>query len=123
MSIQKTPQHEFTIYNKILDYSNYVKKYIMSNIPANSRDIRIHFLDEIYNLSKNMFYAVYNKGNIRMKYLIEMQVNISLIDMMTNELRQFSTVPNSQLNSSIKKIGEIKNIVYAWKLNEESKKK
>ena len=70
-----------------------------------------------------MFYAVYNKGNIKMKYLIEMQVNISLIDMMTNELRQFSTVPNSQLNSSIKKLGEIKNIVYAWKLNEESKKK
>lgn len=123
MKTSQSSQHDFTIYNKILDYSTYVKKYIMSNIPANNRNTRIHFLDEIYNLSKNMFYAVYNKGNIRMKYLIEMQVNISLLDMMTNELRESSNVPTKQLNSATSKLSDIKNIIYAWKLNEESKKK
>ena len=74
-------QHEFTIYNKITDYNLYLKTYLMSDIPANSRDLRIHMLDEAYNLAKNMFSAIYNKGNIRMKYLIEMQINISLLDM------------------------------------------
>lgn len=115
--------HEFTIYNKILDYKNYVEKYIICNIPRNNRNIRIHFLDEVYNLSKNMFYAVYNKGNIRIKYLVEMQVNISLLDMLTSELKIFPKIPNKKLNSATEKLSDIKNIVYAWKLNEESKKK
>ena len=74
-------------------------------------------------LSKNMFYATYNKGSVRMKYLIEMQVNISLMDMMMNEIRTFSKVPKNNVDSAIKKLSNIKNIVYAWKLNEESKKK
>lgn len=70
-----------------------------------------------------MFYATYNKGNVRMKYLIEMQVNISLMDMMMNEIRTFSKVPKNNVDSAIKKLSSIKNIIYAWKLNEESKKK
>lgn len=123
MNTSKSGQHDFTIYNKILDYSTYVKKYLMSNIPANNRNIRIHFLDEMYNLSKNMFYAVYNKGSIRIKYLTEMQVNIALLDMMTSELKEYSKVPHKQLNASTSKLSDIKNIIYAWKLNEESKKK
>ncbi len=113
----------FTIYNKILDYKDYTKQYIICNIPRNNRDIRIHFLDEMYHLSKNMYYAVYNKGNIRMKYLIEMQVNISLLDMMMSELRNLPNIPNKRVYSATRKLSEIKNIVYAWKINEESKKK
>lgn len=116
-------QHVFTIYNKILDYKDYTKQYIICNIPRNNRDIRIHFLDEMYHLSKNMYYAVYNKGNIRMKYLIEMQVNISLLDMMMSELRNLPNIPNKRVYSATRKLSEIKNIVYAWKINEESKKK
>lgn len=116
-------RQDFTIYNKILDYSSYVKQYVVVCIPNNHRDLRIHFLDELYMLSKNMFYATYNKGNVRMKYLIEMQVNISLMDMMMNEIRLFSKVPKNNIDSAIKKLSNIKNIIYAWKFNEESKKK
>ena len=120
---EKKVKPDFTIYNKILDYRSYVNQHIMSTIPANHRDLRIHFLDELYNLAKNMFSVVYNKGNIRMKYLVEMQINISLLDMMTTELRAIPKVPHHQLNSATQKLSEIKNIIYAWKLNEESKKK
>ena len=70
-----------------------------------------------------MFYAVYNKGNVRMKYLVEMQVVISLLDMLTSELQFFPKIPKNKLNSATQKLSEIKNIIYAWKLNEESKKK
>ena len=97
-------QHEFTIYNKITDYNLYLKTYLMSDIPANSRDLRIHMLDEAYNLAKNMFSAIYNKGNIKMKYLIEMQINISLFDMMTNELRNLRKTPTKNIHTSIHKI-------------------
>lgn len=122
MSTQNT-SYDFTIYNKILDYSKYIKTYIAVSIPSNQRDIRIHLLDEIYLLSKNMFYAIYNKGNIRMKHLIEMQVNISLIDMLIREIQDLKCVSKKNIDVSIKKLSDIKNIIYAWKFNEESKKK
>ena len=97
-------QYKFTIYNKITDHNLYLKTCLMSDIPANSRDLRIHMLDEVYNLAKNMFSAIYNKGNIRMKYLIEMQINISLFDMMTNELRNLRKTPTKNIHTSIHKI-------------------
>ena len=85
-------QHEFTIYNKITDYNLYLKTYLMSDIPANYRDLRIHMPDEAYNLAKNMFSAIYNKGNI------------SLLDMMTNELRNLRKTPTKHIHTSIYKI-------------------
>ena len=71
-------------------------------IPNVRRDLRIHLLDEVYMLSKNMFYATYNKGNIRIKYLIEMQVNISLIDMMSSEIMSLNCVKKSYVDTSIR---------------------
>lgn len=115
--------YDFTIYNKIIDYNKYIKQYITVSIPSNQRDLRIHFLDEAYLLSKNMFSAIYNKGNIRMKHIIEMQINISLLDMMTNDLRMQKCISKNHIDSSIKKLSDIKNIVYAWKINEENQKK
>ena len=34
-------------------------------IPAVHRDLRIRYLDEIYHLISLIYYAAYNKGNIR----------------------------------------------------------
>lgn len=123
MSNDKKGNYDFTIYNKILDYSQYIRTYISSSIPSAHRDLRIHLLDEVYNLSKNMFYAIYNKGNIRMKYVIEMQINISLIDMLIRQIQELKSIPKKHIDSSIKKLSDIKNITYAWKYNEEYKKK
>lgn len=114
--------HQFNIYNKILDYTIYLNQYIVSNIPNVHRDLRIHLLDETHFLAKNMFYAIYNKGNIRMKYLTDIQVNISILDMLTTELKHYKCISSQKITSSISKLSEIKNIIYAWKLNEEKKK-
>lgn len=122
MTTDTNSRQEFMIYNKIKDYSEYIKTYLVVSIPNVRRDLRIHLLDEVYMLSKNMFGAVYNKGNIRMKYLVEMQINLSLLDMMTEEIKTCSKIPKQHIITSIRKLSEIKNIVYAWKLNEESKK-
>ena len=123
MSNNQNNNYDFTIYNKIFDYSQYVRTYIAVSIPNNNRDIRIHLLDEIYSLSKNMFYAIYNKGNIRMKHIVDMQINISLIDMLTRQIQELNCVSKKNIDSSIKKLSDIKNIIYAWKYNEEEKKK
>lgn len=78
--------------------------------------------DEGYNLTKEMFHAIYTKGNVRMKYLIEMEVSISMIDMLSTIIVNFNCAPKSKVISSIKKLEEIKNITYAWIINEEKKK-
>lgn len=116
-----TSSKDFSLYNKVVDLDNYINRYIANNISSVRRDIRIHLLDEIYNLSKNIFYVLYNKGNIRMKYLIELQVNISLIDMFLLKLRNLNTVKKSYIDVSISKLSDIKNIIYGWKFNEEKK--
>lgn len=69
-----------------------------------------------------MFYATYNKGNIRMKYLIEMRVNISVIDMLIGNIRDIKCMSNKYLNSFISILEDIKNIIYGWIINEEKKK-
>ena len=109
----------YSLYNKIADFQDYTEKYIVNNIPSVHRNIRIKLLDEIYMLPKNMFYASYNKGNIRMKYLTELQVTISLIDMLLYRLRKIEKIKKHNLDVAISKLGNVKNIVYGWKFKEE----
>ena len=70
-----------------------------------------------------MFYATYNKGNIRMKYLVEAQVNLSMIDFLLTQIKDFDCIKKKNVNSAINLLTEIKNIIYGWKFNEEEKKK
>lgn len=113
---------ETGIYGKIVDFDNYVRKYILSNVPNIYKNDKIHLSDEIYYLIKNMFYATYNKGNIRMKYLVELKVNISLIDMLLGNINSYNCVGNKYINTAISKLNDVKNIVYGWIINEEKKK-
>ena len=71
---------EFKIYNKAVSYNNYIRTYVVPTIPSIHRDLRIHLLDESYNLIKTIMYASYNKGNIRNKYLNEVCVIICMND-------------------------------------------
>ena len=112
----------FNLYNKIIDYSKYVRTNILVTIPIIHRDVKIHLADEIYNLSKLLFLAVYNKGNVRMKYLVEMQATISCIDMLTTTIIDLKCCSIKKVKVSLKKLEEIKNIIYAWIINEKKVK-
>ena len=80
MDKENKANSDYSIYSKITDFKDYINQYMINEIPENKRNLRIHFQDEMYEMSKNMFYATYNKGNVRMKYLAELQVNVSMID-------------------------------------------
>ena len=112
----------FNLYNKIIDYSKYVRTNILITIPIIHRDVKIHLADEIYNLSKLLFLAVYNKGNVRMKYLIELQATLSCIDMLSNTIIDLKCCSIKKVKVSLKKLEEIKNIIYAWIINEKKVK-
>ena len=114
---------DFTIYNKIRDFNSYVRINIANSIPSVYRDIRIHLLDECYSLASLLFGAVYNKGNIRLKYLNDMRIKLSLIDLLISDIRDYKIIKDKTLNVAISKLATIKNIVYGWILNEEKGKK
>ena len=111
--------NNFKLYNYVLDLDNYINKYVVSSIPSINRDIRIHLLDEIYNLEKSILYSINTKGNIRMKHLIDCKVTISLIDMLFLKIRNIKCIRSNKINTSIDKLTNIKNIVYGWIMNEE----
>lgn len=72
--------NDFILLKRVNLFNDYINQYVVSLIPSVHRDIKIHLLDESYNLLKNLYEAIYNKGNIRNKYIIELLVCISLID-------------------------------------------
>lgn len=120
--VRENKSQDFTLYNKIRDFNNYVRINVANSIPNVYRDIRIHLLDECYSLASLLFGAVYNKGNIRMKYLNDMRVKLSLIDLLISEIRDFKIIKDKTLNVAITKLATIKNIVYGWIINEEKGK-
>lgn len=84
---EKKNNQEYTLYNKIKDFNSYLWINVANSIPSVCRDIRIHLLDECYNLTSLLFGATYNKGNVRLKYLNDMRIKLSLLDLLISDLR------------------------------------
>ena len=112
-------KNEFRLYNKIIKYDEYIREYVANNIPSVHRDVRIHLLDESYNLIKYQFEAQFNKGNIRNKYINEMIVTISILDYLSNLLIKINKENKKHIITSIHYLTEIKNMTYAWRKNPE----
>ena len=115
--------YDFTIYNKVCDFNDYVRINIANSIPSIYRDIRIHLLDECYILVSLLFSAIYNKGNIRMKYLVDLKIKLSLINMLIDNINNYKIIKGKTINAAISKLAIIKNIIYGWIINEEKEKK
>ena len=112
--------NEFRLFTKVNNYYSYVSTYVSNNIPNIHRDLRINLLEESYSLVRNIYNASYTKGNIRMKYLNEMLVNISMIDMLIEILINLLSKERKHLHNAIGMLTEIKNMIYAWKSHEEN---
>ena len=41
---------DFNLYNEVIKYERYIRKYVSNEIPAVHRDLRIHLMDECYYL-------------------------------------------------------------------------
>ena len=113
----------FKLYTEIIRYAKYVRRYVAANIPAVHRDIKIHLLDEIYNLKRFLIEAQYTKGNIRIKNITEMIVSISMIDILTDELLELCSNNKKNIVKSIEILTSIKNMTFAWRNNPEPNEK
>lgn len=106
--------------DKIANYDLYIRKYIVNNIPKIHNDLRIHILDELYELIKNIKLSSLTKGNIQIKHLTDSLLNISMLDYLFNSLIELKLCDINKINKSFSKLADIKNITYSWynKINE-----
>lgn len=109
----------FRLYNKVLQYDKYIRRNILPTIPKVHRDLKIRLVDESYNLVRYLHEAEYTKGNIRVKNITEMLVTISMLDFITNEISEITSINKKHIESSIRLLTEIKNMTYSWRKNPE----
>lgn len=111
---------EFILYNRLNMYCKYVKRYVIPDIPAIHHDIKIHFNDELYHIVQLLFYADYTKGNVRMKYLTDMLVSLSMLNHLSDSL--LDIIKNDKhLVKSLEMLGYIKSMVLAWRKSVDEK--
>ena len=111
----------FKIYSSALNFDKYIRKNLVYEISKIDRDIRIHLLDESYYMLKNLNKAIYNKGNVRIKYLVDLIVNITMLDYLLGYLKD-KNINHNHLLSAINKLTNLKNMIFSWRNTEEIKK-
>ena len=106
---------DFNLYNEVIKYERYIRKYVSNEIPAVHRDLRIHLMDECYYLIRNLIEALNNKGSIRIKYINEVIVTISMLDYISNDLYELLPKRRKYIEKSYTFLVNIRNMTYAWK--------
>ena len=102
------------LYKYLVDFARYMNEYVTGTIPSVHRDMRIHLLDEMYYLRKNLLYSINTKEDVRLKYLIDTKINLIMIDMTLSDIRDINCCKTSRLDEAVDKLTNIKNIIYEW---------
>ncbi len=110
---------DFKIYTEIISYRKYIREHVLNTIPSIHRDLRIHLMDEVYLLLKNMISAINTKGNIRMKYITDMIISIQMLDIISNDLMEYTNSNKKYITTSISKLTNIKHMTYAYKQSQD----
>ena len=76
-------------------------------------------MDEVYLLLKNMISAINTKGNIRMKYITDMIISIQMLDIISNDLMEYTNSNKKYITTSISKLTNIKHMTYAYKQSQD----
>lgn len=115
--------NDFILLKKINIFNDYINEYIIPLIPSVHRDVRIHLLDETYELLKHLYEVIYNKGNIRSKCITQMVVSISLIDNLFRRIQKYNQNNEKHIIRAIGLLADIRNMTYAWRSNIEKENK
>lgn len=117
-------EKDYSLYKKLFSFKTYSERHILNNIAKVNNQLRIHYVDELYELYKNFYRALYNKGNIRNKAINDMLVNISMLDMNVDSIYEFKYIDDKRYKSVVSLLLDIKNITYGWKnkINSEKEK-
>lgn len=102
---------KFILMGKEKELLIYLEQYVFHEIPKNEKVLRDNLTSEIYEIIKNTARISVNKGNIRLKYINEIKVNIMMIDFYLGIIKIKKYIINKRFLSSIKKLEEVRRIV------------
>lgn len=54
-----------------------------------------------------------------MKYIVESQVNLSMIDFLLTQIKELESIKKKNVTPAVNLLTDIKNVIYGWKFNEE----
>lgn len=72
--------NDFELYNKCRIFNEFLFNKVIHNIPKVHNTLRIKMENTSIKLIEDVFYAYFNSGNIRKKYMLECLVDISMLD-------------------------------------------
>ena len=104
--------NKFILMNKEKELLIYLEQYILNTLPKNDKVLRDNLTNEIYDIIKNTARVSINRGNIRLKYINDIKVNIIMIDFYIGILYSKKLIIKKRFLSCIKKIEEIRRILY-----------
>lgn len=103
--------NKFILMNKEKELLIYLEQYILNTLPKNDKVLRDNLTNEIYDIIKNTARVSINRGNIRLKYINDIKVNIIMIDFYIGILYSKNLIIKKRFLSCIKKIEEIRRIL------------
>lgn len=102
---------KFILMNKEKELLMYLEQYILNSLPKNEKVLRDNITIEVYDIIKNTAKVSINKGNIKLKYINDIKVNIIMIDFYIGILYSKKLIIKKRFLSCIRKIDEIRRIL------------
>ena len=102
---------KFILMGKEKELLIYLEQYVFHSLPKNEKVLRDNITIEMYEMMKNTARISVNKGNVRLKYINDIKVNIIMIDFYIGVLNSKEYIINKRFLSSVKKLEEIRRIV------------
>lgn len=102
---------KFILMNKEKELLIYIEQYILNSLPKNEKVLRDNITIEVYDIIKNTAKVSINKGNIKLKYINDIKVNIIMIDFYIGILYSKKLIIKKRFLSCIRKIDEIRRIL------------
>lgn len=103
---------KFILMNKEKELLIYLEQYILNSLPKNEKVLRDNLTNEVYDIIKNTAKVSINKRNIRQKYINDVKINIIMIDFYIGVLFSKNLIIKKRFLSCIKKIEEIRRILF-----------
>lgn len=98
----------FRILDMANDLEEYIRLHIANTIPNIHRDLRIHILNECYELECAIVRSGRTRGNIRQKWLVEITVLLTLIDNSLQKLHRIQNVDARRLEVCARMLADLK---------------
>jgi len=114
-NLNENENKNFDLALTVNKFEYHLRNQLLDNVPKNHKDVRVKILDDAYMLLSDIYFAIYNKGNIRSKYLCDALVHICLIDHFLKTLLELKCVNIKKYENIARELSQIRSRIFGWK--------